>query len=101
MHVTAGELRDVSTKHRQVAGDIASAGEATAGAGAKIAASHGLACAPTAAAVLAAEWSRVSAAQSMQSVSGDLAAKLDSAASTYDDTDRREGSGLDDQMHPR
>ncbi|ORV96252.1 ESX-1 secretion-associated protein [Mycobacterium kyorinense] len=100
LQVTSGDLRKLSSQHRQVATDVASADMATRGTGVNVGSSHGLVCSLTTAAVLAAEQSRTKAAKAMQAVSHDLAGKLDSAASEYDTTDRQERGNLDGQMHP-
>ncbi|BBZ11515.1 ESX-1 secretion-associated protein [Mycobacterium branderi] len=100
LQVSPGDLRKLSTQHRQVASDIAAADMATRDTGVNVGSSHGLVCSLTTAAVLAAEQSRTKAAKGMQAVSHDLAGKLDSAASQYEGTDRQEGGHLDGQMHP-
>lgn len=101
LQVTATDLAHLAGMQRDVATDVTTADRATDGATLKVAQTHGLVCALTAAALGAAQSSRSAAAQAMQNVSNDLAGKLDSAAAGYSRTDDQEQGNLNNQMPPR
>lgn len=101
LHVTAGDLTRLAGELRDVATSIEAAERTTDGATVKVAQTHGLVCALSAAALGAAQSSRSAAAKAMQGRSNDLAGKLDTAAADYSRTDRQEQGDLNGQMPPR
>lgn len=101
LNVTATDLTSLAGQVRDVATSIGNAERATDGATAKVAQTHGLVCSLTTAALGAAQMSRTAAAQAIQTVSNDLAGKLDIAAADYTGTDQQEQANLDGQMPPR
>jgi Excreted virulence factor EspC, type VII ESX diderm len=101
LHITAGDLTRLAGQLRDVATNIEAADRTTDGVTAKVAQTHGLVCALSAAALGAAQASRSAAAKAMQSTSNDLAGKLDSAAANYSLTDQQGQGNLNDQIPPR
>ena len=101
LRVTAADLTQLAGQLRDVATSIGAAESTSNGATLKVAQTHGLVCALTAAAVGAAQSSRSAAAQAMQNTSNDLAGKLETAAANYSRTDQHDQGVLDSQMPPR
>lgn len=101
LKVTTAELTELGGRQRDAATGVGAAESATDGATMNVARTHGLVCAPTIAALAAAQQSRSAATQAMQNISNGLATKLDSAASEYQSTDQEQGANLDGQMRPR
>ena len=99
--VVSADLVRLSSQQGEVATNIASAGLATQETTQNVWFSHGLACAPTNAAVTGAVASRGTAAGTMQAASTVLASRLDSSAAVYDNTDQQQQGQVDGQMHPR
>ncbi|MGV0654871.1 type VII secretion target [Mycolicibacterium thermoresistibile] len=98
LKVTAAELNQRAGGHRDVAAAIAAAEAATDGATAAVTRTHGLVCSLTIAALSAAQMSRRNAAQAMETVSHDLAEKLNTAADQYTRTDLQGRQSLDGEM---
>jgi hypothetical protein len=99
--VVSTDLQQVSTSQDQVAANAVIAGRTTENTAWNVGASHGLVCAPTAAAVAAAITARAAAVGRMQAASNDLSAKLTTAAADYDATDREQCRNLDGRLPPR
>lgn len=100
LKVRPADLNQLANQQRDVAAGVEAAEHATDGATEQVLLTHGIVCSLTAAALGAAEWSRSTAAQAVQSVSNDLAGKLDSAADRYTRTDQQERGKLSEQMRP-
>lgn len=100
VRVSTPELRTLAGTQHQAVAEIGSAVAAAQGVGASMAVNHGVICAGTTAAVRAAEQVRSTAGTGMQAVSGDLAEKLTTAASSYDQTDQQAAGNLGEQMPP-
>lgn len=97
----SGVLRQLSSRQRDIATGIQSAGQTTADAPGNVSTTHGTVCAGNSAAVSEAVQARTSTATAMQKRSDVLADGLKGAADAYDRTAEQERVKLEDQMHPR
>ncbi|GAT15129.1 ESX-1 secretion-associated protein [Mycolicibacterium thermoresistibile] len=100
LEVAASDLTGLAGGQRDVATTLGSAEAATDGVTGKVLQTHGIVCAPTIAALGAAQMSRSNAAKAMERISNDLAEKLDTAAAEYTRTDQQGQQTLDGEMRP-
>ncbi|MDV3125660.1 ESX-1 secretion-associated protein [Mycobacterium sp. 21AC1] len=101
LKVTATDLTNLASSQRNVAANIEAAERATDGATMTVGRTHGLVCSLSIAALGEAQMSRTAATKAMNSVSNELAGKLDTAAADYSRTDQQEQGKLTGQMPPR
>jgi ESX secretion-associated protein EspC/F len=101
LRVTTEHLRKLSANQIAAAAQIAASAVVADGVSTSMWMNHGLICAPTNIAVAAAELTRRNACRAIQSTSSDLAEKLDTAATKYDQTDAQAGEKIHGKMRPR
>jgi EspA/EspE family/Excreted virulence factor EspC, type VII ESX diderm len=99
--VSSGDLQHLSSQQDQIAEHLTTAGQTTSETEQNVFVSHGVVCAPASAAVASAVSARTNAAQTMHSISTELAGKLRHGASSYDGTDQGEQQKLQGQLPPR
>ena len=101
LHVTTARVRELAGKQDEAATAIAAATTVTAGVSSSMWANHGLVCWLTNIAVANAESARTNACTAMETKSKDLATKLNTAATQYDQTDAQAGEKICKTMPPR
>lgn len=98
LRVITGYVQELAELQGRTAQQILSALEAAQGVGTSMWKNHGMVCAPSNSAVIAAETARRAACTRMNAKSEELAQKLDMARKLYDGTDMQEEQKLDDEM---
>jgi hypothetical protein len=101
LRVTTEHLRKLSATQIAAAAKIAASAIVADGVSTSMWVNHGLICAPTNIAVAGAELARKNACRAIQTTSTDLAEKLDTAATKYDQTDAQARDKIDGKMRPR
>lgn len=99
LNVLTSDLREMSTTHDAAAAGFSAAGNTTSFAEWKVLATHGPICWSSQQALCEANEARKSAAETMMKTSNDLAGKLTTAASQYDQTDTHESGKLGRTMY--
>ncbi|MBP2451325.1 ESX-1 secretion-associated protein [Mycolicibacterium lutetiense] len=97
--VLTSDLRQISTIHDTAAAGFSAAGDTTSFVEWKVLATHGPICWSSQQALCEANEARKSASETMMNTSNDLAEKLTTAASQYDQTDTQESGNLGRTMH--
>jgi hypothetical protein len=94
LQVVTDHVRELAKRQQTAADKIMGANRTTGDVAANIFSSHGLVCSATSIAVSTAETARKAAGEAMYKVSTELVAKLNTAATNYDNVDYREGRSL-------
>jgi hypothetical protein len=94
LKVVVDHINGLAEKQQRAADLFTGANRTTAGVAANVVSTHGLVCSATSIAVSVAETARKAAGSQLLTVSTELAAKLTTAATNYDDVDYREGRSL-------
>ncbi|ORW01735.1 ESX-1 secretion-associated protein [Mycobacterium kyorinense] len=100
LHIIAEYIRSLAKLQNDAAREIGDATLAVDRVDEKVSVTHGSICAVTAKALKDAEDKRLAAATAVQEASRDLAAKLEHAATKYDEIDAAEKDRLHSQMRP-
>jgi hypothetical protein len=98
LKVLTSDLRHMSTIQDQAASGFSAAGNTTSWVEWKVLATHGVVCWTSQQALCEANEARKAACETMMDTSDDLAEKLTTAASHYDQTDAQESGSLHQTM---